>query len=129
MHHPVELLIAAVRNDLQVPLILGASPDNTRRSGQWLRHAPGDRSSRHDATSLAVALANAAARCGGNRRQPVTGVRERPPRLMTCVRRPRRKLPPRNGETQGEPTHLRPVTLAAQPSHPTLITITDVREL
>jgi hypothetical protein len=54
---------------------------------------------------LAVVLAGAAAGYGGDRRRPVTGetVRGSSPRRRACVRRTRRKLPPRNGETQGEP--------------------------
>ena len=52
---------------------------------------------------LAVVLAGAAAGYGGDRRRPVTGgaVRGSSPRRRARVRRTRRKLPPRNGETPG----------------------------
>jgi hypothetical protein len=64
-------------------------------------------------------LAGAAARYGGDRRRPVTGaaVRGSSPRRRACVRRTRRKLPPRNGETPWvNPGRLQRVTLAAHPS-------------
>ena len=63
----------------------------------------GDRRTWRDADGLAVVLAGAAAGYGGDRRRPVTGAAVRGSRRVrrACVRRTRRKLPPRNGETPG----------------------------
>ena len=84
----------------------GASPDNARRSGPLTAT-----SSRHPA-HLARARRpgrGAGGRGSGIRRgpqaagRPGAAVRGSSPRRRARVRRTRRKLPPRNGETPGEP--------------------------
>ena len=104
---PADRFCEAVRNDLRVPLTL-EGPARTMRgvparltvTSSRLSGAPGA-----SGDGLAVVLAGAAAGYGGDRRRPVTGaaVRGSSPRRRARVRRTRRKLPPRNGETPGEP--------------------------
>ena len=81
----------------------GASPDNARRSGPLAVTSSGIRRTWREADGLAVVLAGAAAGYGGDRRRPVTGVPCAAARRAVGlrVRRTRRKLPPRNGETPG----------------------------
>ena len=106
----------AVRNDLRVPLTL-ERPAQTMRGvpARRLLHLHGSRRTWREHVGLAVVLAGAAAGYGGDRRRPVTGaaVRGSSPCRRACVRRTRRKLPPRNGGTRVNPGRLRRVTLAA----------------
>jgi hypothetical protein len=94
----------------------GASPDNARRPGPLA--VTSSRFSAHLARALRPGR-GAGGRGSGIRRGPqAAGHREcrarQPPRRRACVRRTRRKLPPRNGETPGlNPGRLRRVTLAA----------------
>jgi len=68
-------------------------------------------------------LAGAAAGYGGDRERPVTGVPcAAAAASAACVRRTRRQLPPRNGETPGEP---RPPT-AGHPGAPSLSALAPV---
>jgi hypothetical protein len=60
-----------------------------------------DRRTKRDAIGLAVVRVGAAAGYGEDRMRPVTGAAVRGSRRRTIVRRTRRKLPPRNGETPG----------------------------
>ena len=96
----------------------GASPDNARRSaprGCDIFAAPGTPGARVTAWPWCwrARQQDTAGTAGG--RSPECRARQ-PPRRRACVRRTRRKLPPRNGETRVNLSRLRRVTLAAHSS-------------
>ena len=123
---PEDRFCEAVRNDLRVPLTL-EGPARTMRGvpAPSLWHLHDSWRIWRVVVGLAMVLAGAAAGYGGDRRRPVTGgaVRGSSPRRRACVRRTRRKLPPRNGETSrlnpgrydGSPWSLIPSTARAHP--------------
>ena len=118
---PEDRFCEAVRNDLRVPLTL-EGPVRTMRGVPvpTLCHVHSFRRTRRDADGLAVVLAGAAARYGGDRRRPVTGGAVRGSSARLVGFRPKgatKKLPLRNDESPRLiPGRLRRVTLAAHPS-------------